>query len=250
MLFKNKFFLIGFLLLCFQAHSQNDILDFIVKDNDTLYGTLRFNGTKKMWFYQRVNLENGKSEIKEQKLSKKIKTIRKDGKIYHLRDGRYQTKMPVYPDYIVTPENDTIFGTIKSPKFFGKRHLLDRNGEKFFIKPELVKAFRIDNSTYRYLEENPEGNVAQKGEYFKIILDGEVSLYDFSRSRSGWADFSGIYVKKGEEFQRVYNAGFLLVTKELFGDHEELMKRIEEREFTVDNIYLVTQIYNRFLQNQ
>ena len=250
MLPNKRFVLFGLLLLCLQAYSQNDILDFIVKGNDTLYGTLRFNGTNKLWFYQKVTLENGESKITEEKLKKDIRTIRKNGKVYILKDKRYQTKTLILSDYVVTTGNDTIPGEVISPKLFGKSYLLDVNGNKHILKPEFVISYRMDNSVYRYLEENPERRIAQKGGYFKLILDGPISLYQFSGSGDGWADFSGIYIRKGEEFQRVYNSGFLRVTEAMFGDDEELMKRIEEREFAVDNIFLVTQIYNRYLINK
>lgn len=250
MLPHKRFVLFGLLLISLQAYSQKDILDFIVKDNDTLYGTLRFNGTNKLWFYQKVTFENGESEITEEKLKKDIKTIRKDGKVYILKDKRYQTRTPILSDYVVTTGNDTIPGKIVSPKLFGKSYLLDGNGNKHVLKPEFVISYRRNNTVYSYLEENPERRIAQKGGYFKLILDGPLSLYQFSGSGQGWADFSGIYIRKGEEFQRVYNTGFLRVTEAMFGDDKELIKRIEEREFAVDNIYLVTQIYNRYLSNK
>lgn len=250
MLLNNKFLLLlGFFFFSLQSYSQKDILDYIVKDKDTFYGAIRTNGTQnRLWFYHRVTGEDGKSFIKEEKISKKkIRTFRRNGKIFHYREGEYQTLVRVIPDYIVTKENDTVYGEIKTSFFMQKRFLLDKKGEKHPIKSDVVSAYSVDNKVYKLIN----------GSFSRLILEGPVSLYYFIQGNTGTglemsfnADLSGVYIHKGEEFQRVFNSGFYPVTEALFGDNLELMKRIEEREFTIDNIYLVTQIYNRYLEEK
>lgn len=233
----------------FHCYAQNDLLDYVVKDNDTLYGAIRANGTnKRLWFYQRIKRDNGSTFIKEEKLKKKnIKTFRRNGKVYHYRDKDYQTKIPVIPTYIVTTEGDTIYGEINTTLFMNKKYLLDDEENKYPVNPELVPSYSVDNKIYRLVD----------GSYSRLILEGPVSLYYFYQANTGGgmtmdfkADLSGVYIKKEREFQRVYNSGFLLVTRELFGDNLELMERIENKEFTYENIYLVTKIYNRYLENR
>lgn len=240
---------LGFCFFHFQSVAQNDLLDYIVKGNDTLYGAIRANGTNnRLWFYQKVSRDNGNTVVKEEKIKKKkIKTFRKNGKIFHLRDGEYQTLIPVLPTYVVTKAGDTIFGEINSTFFMNKKFLLDRDGKKHPIKPELVSSYSLDNKIYKLVD----------GSYSRLILEGPVSLYYFNQATQSaglsmdfQADLSGVYLEKGNEYQRVYNSGFLLVTEAFFGDNLDLMKRIEDKEFTYENIYLVTKIYNRYLENR
>ena len=69
----------------FHCYAQNDLLDYVVKDNDTLYGAIRANGTnKRLWFYQRIKRDNGSTFIKEEKLKKKNLTVQAYYILYNL----------------------------------------------------------------------------------------------------------------------------------------------------------------------
>lgn len=243
---KNQLLLLA-VIFCipFFSYSQQDLLDFIVKVKDTIYGTIRSNGTNnRLWFYHRVTKGNGKSAIRERKISKKkIKVFRKNGKIYELKDGDYYTVVPKIPDHLVTTNGDSIFGEFKK-NILLKEFLLGSNGIKHSLSSDSVISYSKNNETYKYVNKH----------LGRVILEGPVSLYYVYDAHPGVnrmdfkADFSGVYIKKGEEFQRVYRSGFYPVTQALFGDNEVLMKRIKEREFDIENIYLVAQIYNRYLK--
>lgn len=250
LLTKTNLLLSGFFFISLISYSQIDILDYVVKDSDTLYGTIRANGTQnRLWFYQRVNKPNGKSYIQESRISKKkIKTLRRNGKIYRYLDGDYQATEPIITNYIITTKGDTITGEVKTSRLFRKKQLVDTNGIEHPITTDVVYEYSENNRIYRFIN----------GSFSRLILEGPVSLYYFYQtgvnSGGGFgmdfqADLSGVYIQKGEEFQRIYNSGFLLVTRELFGDNLDLLERIEQREFAIENIYLVTQIYNRYIEN-
>ncbi|MEH1009583.1 hypothetical protein VDP25_17740, partial [Winogradskyella sp. ECml5-4] len=155
-------------------------------------------------------------------------------------------------DFVITNSNDTIYGKIKDPSL-GKLHLLDRSNTKIIIEKENIKSYRFNNEIFEHKEKRKATIFDKKGAYLKLILDGEVKLYEYeyyynemdlntnqyiNRSRNYF------YIEKEDELILLGNLLYKKRLAELFSENQILVSKILNEEYIIDNIYLIVKYYN------
>lgn len=275
---KLKGFLILALTLPYFGYSQNKFLDFgITQKNDTIYGTIRYAISNRSVLYEKSsNHEKDKIKFRVRKLSK-FKEIRLNDKIYTyeapskedgiyaqistrtipkdsvvVRLGDFTNIEKRFPDYVVTTTNDTIYGKIKDPTF-GKLQLLDASNVKVKINNDNIKSFRYDNAIFEHKEKERTTFFDNKAAYLKLILDGPVKLYEYEFQYShldiitgGRVNTTGYhyYIEKENELTLISGMSYPKKLMELFADNEVLVSKIKNKEYVIDNIYLIVKYYN------
>lgn len=272
-----KGFLILVLTLPYLSYSQNEFLDFgITQKNDTIYGTIRYAISNRSVLYEKSsNPEKDKIKFRVRRLSK-FKKIRLNDKIYTyeapskedgiyaqistrtipkdsviVRLGDFTNIEKRFPDYVVTTTNDTVYGNIKDPTF-GKLQLLDASNVKIKIDSDNIKSFRYDNAIFEYKEKERTTFFDNKAAYLKLILEGPVKLYEYEYEYSH-LDINGqrvnstvyhYYIEKENELTLISGMSYPKKLLELFADNELLVSKIKNKEYVIDNIYLIVKYYN------
>jgi hypothetical protein len=276
---KNKrTFLILAFILPFFAYSQNEFLDFVIdKNNDTIYGTIRNAISKRSVLYEKnSNPEKDKIKFRSHKL-RKFNKLRFNDKIYTYvepskEDGIYAIEttriIPTdsivnrlgdfiniekrLPDFVITNTNDTIYGEIEDPTF-GKLRLLDSSNTKVKIEKENIKSYRFNNQIFIHKEKRKATIFDKNGAYLKLILNGEVKLYEYEYNYNQLDMNTNQYVNRGENYfymekgDEVILLGNFLDKKrlaELFSKNQLLVTKILNEEYIIDNIYLIVKFYN------
>tara|TARA_R110000751_G_scaffold43361_2_gene100081 strand:- start:119 stop:964 length:846 start_codon:yes stop_codon:yes gene_type:complete len=275
---NQRTFLILAIVLPLFGFSQNEFLDFVIDHkNDTIYGTIRNVISKRSVLYE-LNSSPKKDKIKfRSHRLKKYKKIRFNDKIYTYvkpsnEDGIYAKKDTLtipkdsianrlgdfiniekrHPDFVVTNTNDTIYGKIEDP-IFGKLRLLDSSNVKVKIDKKRIKFFRFNNEIFEHKEKRRATVFDKKDAYLKLILDGKAKLYEyeyhytqqdlntnqnFNRSENYY------YIEKNGELILINNLLHQKRLVELFSDNKELTSKILNKEYVIDNIYLIVKYYN------
>jgi hypothetical protein len=275
---NRRTFLILAFILPFFAYSQNEFLDFVIdKNNDTIHGTIRNAISKRSVLYEKnSNPEKDKIKFRSHKL-RKFNKLRFNDKIYTYvepskEDGIYAGKttriipkdsiakrlgdfiniQKRQPDFVITNSNDTIYGKIKDPSL-GKLQLLDTSDTKVIIEKENIKSYRFNNEIFEHKEKRKATIFDKKGAYLKLILDGEVKLYEYeyyynemdlntnqyiNRSRNYF------YIEKEDEVILLGNLLYKKRLAELFSENQILVSKILNEEYIIDNIYLIVKYYN------
>jgi len=258
--------------------SQNEFLDFVINHkNDTIYGTIRNVISKRSVLYElNSNQKKNKIKFRSHRL-KKYKKIRFNDKIYTYvepskEDGIYAKKstrtIPKdsianrlgdfiniekrLPDFAITNNNDTIYGKIKDPTF-GKLRLLDSSNTKVKIDKEQIKAFRFNNEIFEHKEKRRATLFDKKDAYLKLILDGKVKLYEYEYHYSQMDLNSGQYINRSENYFYIEKGNDLILINNLlhqkklvkiFSENQMLVSKILNKEYIIDNIYLIVKYYN------
>ncbi|WP_218598764.1 hypothetical protein [Polaribacter sp. NJDZ03] len=274
---RRTYLILTFLIPVF-GFSQNEFLDFVVtQKNDTIYGTIRNVISKRSVLYEKnSNPEKDKIKFRSHKL-RKHKAIRFNDKIYTYvkpskEDGIYaeKTKRTIpknsianrlgdfiniekrLPDFVITNNNDTIYGKIKDPTF-GKLRLLDSSNAKVKIGKEQIRAFRFNNEIFEHKEKRRATLFDKKDAYLKLILDGKVKLYEYEYHYSQMDLNSGqylnrsenyFYIEKGNDLILINNLLHLKKLVEIFSENQILVSKILNKEYIIDNIYLIVKYYN------
>ena len=273
---NQRTFLIFAIVLPLFGFSQNEFLDFVIDHkNDTIYGTIRNVISKRSVLYELNSIpKKDKIKFRSHKL-KKYKKIRFNDKIYTYvkpsnEDGIYAEKDTLtipkdsianrlgdfiniekrLPDFVVTNTNDTIYGIIEDP-IFGKLRLLDSSNVKVKIDKKRIKFFRFNNEIFEHKEKRRATIFDKKDAYLKLILDGKAKLYEyhytqqdlntnqnFNRSENYY------YIEKDGELILINNLLHQKRLVELFSDNKELTSKILNKEYVIDNIYLIVKYYN------
>lgn len=273
---RNTKFLIILFITPFITYSQNEFLDFIVNEKgDTIYGTIRNIITKKSALYEKTT-DGDRIKFRIHRL-KKYKTLRFNDNIYtyqapRTEDGIYEKeafrKIPEdsiakvlgnfvsvkkkLPDFIVTNSNDTIYGKIKNPAI-GKIHLENSINEKIKIKEDVIKSFRFNNEIFVCKEKRRARIFDDKQAYMNLLLDGDVKLYEYtyntiefdaSTNKQMGVTLKHYYIEK--ETELILLGDFLHKKKlaYLFSEKEDLVQKILNEEYTIDNIYLIVKYFN------
>lgn len=270
---NRKIFSILLLILPFFAYSQNEFLDFVIdKNNDTIYGTIRNVISKRSVLYEKnSHPEKDKIKFRSHRL-RKFKKIRFNDEIYTYveaskEDGIYVKETSrIIPkdsiaktlgdfvniqkrlsDFIVTISNDTIYGQIKDPSI-GKLHLLDSKDKKIEIEKEKIKSYRFNNAIYVHKEKRKATIFDKKRAYLKLVLDGNVKLYEYEYNYKEYDLITNHYVSRSQVYfyiekgKEVILLGQFLYKKklaELFSENQILVSKILNDEYTIDNIYLI-----------
>lgn len=273
---KNSIFFVILLILPIISNTQNEFLDFIVdQKGDTIYGTVRNIISKRSALYEKIN--NGdKIKFRTHKL-KQYKTLRFNGDIYNYetpmtQDGIYEKETfrnipddsiaktlgnfvnvkKRLPDFIITNSNDSIFGQIKNPTL-GKLYLDNGSNEKFKIDKDIIKSYRYNNEIYVCKEKRKATIFDDKKAYMKLVLDGDIKLYEYQNDVTDY-NFNTIrqfrntnkyfYIEKGNEIILLGEYLYKKKLAELFSENKNLVAKILNDEYTIDNIYLIVKYFN------
>jgi len=265
-------------ILSYLSYSQNEFLDFVIdKNNDTIYGTIRNVISKQSVLYElNSNPEKNRIKFHTHRL-KKYKKIRFNDKIYTYvkpsnQDGIYAQKESNtisedsiinrlgdfvsiekrLPDFVITNTNDTIYGKIENP-IFGKLRLLDVSNKKIKVDKEQIKAFRYNNEIFEHKEKRKATLFDQKDAYLKLLLNGKVKLYEYESyyteqdlniNQSLNSPENYYYIEKDGELILINNLLHKKRLVELFSDNKELTSKILNKEYVIDNMYLIVKYYN------
>ena len=172
------------------------------------------------------------------------------------------TQLPIYPGksvkdegYVITNNNDTIFGMVELWKddCFIKVCLTNKMANKgTFYRADKIKKFKIGKSFY-------ESIVLKDAHYFfRRLIDGPVSLfdqYDVQKQNfaSGNIDFGSTkrtkkeyYLLKNDYLVKVPHTFFKKNMAEYFKDDEKLSKEIENNELGFENLVAIISEYNEW----
>lgn len=238
------------------GYSQDSVLDYMVKDGDTIYGALRSNGTNKLWLYEKKVSESGKIRIEKQRL-KGATVFRKDGVVYYLKKKEdrkrsffkngngyqnYETFIPELRDYVVTAEEDTIYGKITS--YNGRIiRFRDVQDQKLRLKEDNIPALRYNSRIYRLKEKQLAGYGDDKDYHLLVLVEGEVNLYAHHYG-DGFKSQRFYYLEKGDNLVKIPNTDYGHIMEDMFADAPKLIERLQAGEFTPENMFLVVKLYN------
>ena len=156
---------------------------------------------------------------------------------------------------MITNTNDTIYGRIKAP-VFGKLQLFNSSNIK--IEKNKIKAFRFNNEILQ-LKKNIIIDVpffTKDDAYLKLIFDGKLKLYEldqfYNRELTGkLADKLNLsysdkyfYIEKGNDLILITGLLYKKKLAEMFSEHQILVSKILNKEYIIDNIYLMVKYYN------
>lgn len=273
----NQIIIFLFLLSSIYCHSQKKYLDFIVnKKNDTIYGTFKEGINGKILYEKNSNLKKGGIKYYSHNL-KNLKSLSLNDELYiyekpNNEDGIYSktikksndtTKYVLkrikdflhteirLKDYVLTNTNDTIYGEIKNP-FFGKSYLLE-NKNTIKIEKETIEEYRNLNNVYRYLEKNKVDIFDNRNAYLKLIFNGNIKLYEYEKLVANTNQNNSLitnevknyyFISKNNVLYLLREINYKKTLSEIFADNPILISKINEGEYTLENIYLIVKFYN------
>jgi hypothetical protein len=273
----NQIIIFLFLLSSIYSHSQKKYLDFIVnKKNDTIYGTFKEGINGKILYEKNSNLKKGGIKYYSHNL-KNLKSLNLNDVLYiyekpNNEDGIYSktikksndtTKYVLkrikdflhteirLKDYVLTNTNDTIYGEIKNP-FFGKSYLLE-NKNTIKIEKETIEEYRYLNNVYRYLEKNKVDIFDNRNAYLKLIFNGNIKLYEYEKLVANTNQNNSLitnevkiyyFISKSNVLYLLREINYKKTLSEIFADNPILISKINEGEYTLENIYLIVKFYN------
>lgn len=266
--------------------SQNNLYDYILtKDNDTIFGIYRPKGI--------IDLNGKTKEIHP----KNIKELRRKNRIYKLvenansyenfttndslvfiniilKNGFWNNKIALYEhklnkekrkDYIITKENDTLYGQIIR-SFYLQYKIIDSKNVTS-IHSGRVKEFRKDGYRYYYRKKRKINHEDKKYGYLKLILDGPVKLYGYSmhmesgivdvRSEKGgkYKDYEienyemEYFIERDGVLNYVLPTRFYQIIKRVLPENKHLLKIIRNRGLKYYDIYFVINYFNEKFEN-
>ena len=254
------------------CYSQKKSLDYIVNQkNDTIFGTIRDGFGDKILFEKNPAFKKGGVKYYSHKL-KKLNSLFLNDKVYVYKpndeDGIYAepvkydtdtTKFivekfkdlvnikPRLEDYVLTNTNDTIYGQIKNP-FFSKKYLVDKIKLKHKIDKESIKEYRYNNDIYQYYEKKKVDIFDNRNAYLKLLYNGKTKLYEYEQNTDNYSqNLNGgnyYFVLRDNELHLIRRINYKEKVKEIFYDNPELISKINDDEYTIENIYLIVKFYN------
>ncbi len=239
--------------------------------NDTIYGTIRDGLGDKILFQKNPTFKKGGVKYYSHKL-KKLKSLCLNDQLYiyqpNNEDGIYAepikydtdtTKFivekikdfvnikPRLKDYVITNANDTIYGEVKNP-FFSKKYLVDANKLKYKIDKENIKEYRYYNNKYQFYEKKKVDIFDNRNAYLKLLYNGKTKLYEYQQNADNrHQDLNGenyYFVLLNSELHLIRMINYKEKFKEIFFDNPELISKINDEEYTLENIYLIVKFYN------
>jgi hypothetical protein len=256
-----KIILITLIFISHEISSQNKFLDFIVThNNDTIYG--RYRGNK-------LIDPNKKSHKVNRKI---IKTIRSDDKIYHLallknkdffsdeNDSLIEiskNQKPLFKkesyyyvrklnkkerkDFIVTNNNDTIFGKIKQITFGGKK-LVTELGEKYPVSSS--KLFREKGAIFLIRNDlRTKGNLTSPNEVELLYNGRKAKLFKQVIENPNYYNVH-YYIEKDGKMELIIPERFTKMITRIMPENKKMLNKLRKREYTYYDIYLVIKYFN------
>lgn len=275
---KKNIFLFLLIFIKVGIYSQTQIYDYIVdNNNDTIVGIYSEN-----YF---VDLNKKKYELPNER----IKTIKHKDIIYTLRDKNFKIsndsivylkifenpnnpfknkksiyahdlKLELIADYMITKNNDTIFGQV-SRSIFNKYKIIDKTGKKIQFGTKKVKEFRKDGVKYFNKKKRRIGFGDKKYGFLKLLIDGNAKLYEYTilrqntgvgiSSSNGASMINGgssyeshYYIESGNNFDLINSNRFYRIIKRLLPENEKLHLKIRKKEFNLNTIFYLVKYYN------
>ncbi len=253
-----------FVLLCSATSSigqQRQFLDYVVKGNDTIFGTIReiapadyvlvWQGDKNSGKSPVIGLRNAKAvrfndniyldnREREDPIYASAKP-RQTEPVVSRRLGKLTSIEPATPDYAVLQNGDTIFGTIGQKDnrivFAAGNQQLDDG----------VKSYRYQNDIYT------RSATAALG-FMKVLTDGKITLLEHTPKQR---DYNRIYidryrsndvvyyVQRGNQVTEVSATNFPDSALQVFSDNSALVELIKSKIYSYENMYLIAKFYNQ-----
>jgi len=268
---KKIIFIIIFLSI--KSYSQNDLYDYIItSENDTIFGF--YQDMKLIDLNKKKHRINSKDviEIKRNDCIYRLMTVINkdfysnendsliDMNIANIRPLLYK-KSTLYvrkldknlrKDYIVTIQNDTIYGQIKLSTFHNYK-LIKKSGEKIMISPSLTLEFRKDGFKYLYKKKRPYTIGDKRYAYLKLLYDGKVKLFDYTILTNSFSPFSHsnsfdsethYYVERNDVIELINPTRIITILKSIIPENKTLFKKIKSREFPYKNMYIIIKYFN------
>lgn len=273
MVTKEKLILILLIISSFSSYSQNEYLDYIVtKKNDTIYGTMRRNLSDFVLFEKKPKFKKGGLKSISHNLNR-MKTIRYNDKIYNFKkrdnsDGIYEsssindtiskntieTKLnknyinieEKLTDYIITTESDTIYGIINQP-LIGKPYMISKNNAKIKIEKNDILEYRFNNSIYNYIKIFNKILFVDENDFLRRLTNGKIKIYQLiinSNSNNFSSENFNYFIIKDDEISHIHSLNYKKKLSEILIDNQELIDKINENEYTIENMYLIGKYYN------
>ncbi len=255
------------------SYSQNEYLDYMVtKNNDTIYGTIRIGYNDFVLFEKKAKYKKGGLKSISHKL-KRSKSLRYNDKIYTYQkrdnsDGIYDTTSKEenkqdnlietkfnkdyiniedkLTDYVITTKSDTLFGTINKP-LIGKLYLVTENNVKIKIEKNEVLEYRFNNSIYNYLKIPNKIFLIDENDYLRLVSSGNIKIYKLiinSDSKNFPLGTLNYYIIKDNEISHIHSLNYKKKLSEILIENQELVDKINENEYTLENMYLIGKYYN------
>jgi len=273
-----RYYFILLFLAC-SGHSQNQFLDYFVdKKGDTIYGTIRDGLRISQLYIKNPNPKNDKVAFYVKPI-RNARAVRYNDKLYFpvsknrnadpiygdqsrdaidsskvvIRAGDYQCTSPKLPDYVVTDSGDTLYGSIRKP-LAGKMYL-ESSGEKHKIAIETTKAYRCKNRIFVRAETAVPTMFGKRTTFLELLLAGRMTLLAYRDADDGNADAIDGYlnlpvstrwfIQKNGELIPVPALTSLHKLDELFGEKPELVEKIKDKTYSIENMYLIVKYYNQ-----
>lgn len=261
--------------------SQNHFLDFAInQENDTIFGVIKDGFKEKSVLHEfNTNYKKDKIKFKSHDL-RKFKKIRYNDKIYKydkivFEDGIYTTNLKNenskdsisirmgnfinfqkrLSDYVITINNDTIFGIIENPKI-GKMKLIDSDNQKVTIDNKTVKSYRFHNQIYENRVKSKVAINDNKEAFLKLIYNRKVKLYEYkfenqTHNTSNIKSPSNLFyfIEKNDELVMINQLNYRKKLVNLFSDNTSLANKILNKEYDFENLYLIVKYYSESMNN-
>lgn len=127
------------------------------------------------------------------------------------------------------------------------------------IGKDSIKEYRYLNDIYQYLEKERINVLDNKKAYLKLLLNGKVKLFEYEYHRTNlnqtnpnylqkrtidpFVDYY-YYILKDNELILLRNLGYKKRLIDLFSEMNQLVAKINDDEYTLENIYLIVKYYN------
>lgn len=243
-----KYFLLFFIAVFQFSQAQNEFLDYaITTSNDTVYGLIK---KKQLHFIKKSNAMLSSINLND------VKSIRKDDVVYFktLKPKKYSktylkdfiSEKKTLQDYIVTTNNDSIYGDIKNP-LFGSKYIKGKNNIRVNISKRDALSYRYKNQAYDLKKLDTSIVYVEKSVFLKQIIKGKVSLYTYKvlKNDVGSINPTTFYIiEKKEKLYLISNSNYKQQLVDLFIDNNELVELIDNDFYTLGNIYLIVKMYN------
>lgn len=153
-------------------------------------------------------------------------------------------------------DNTTVKGFIRVKNFGGIKFKKTLESQAIDYTPNQLKGYDVSGWQFRYIE-NPE---TKKTKLYKLILEGQVSLYEKLQNDSNLSYLNNFHNNSAFSFSVKYNQPiyFIRTKKELvkigktlkkkyyyiFSDCSSLIKKIEKKQFKKWDLYPIVEYYN------
>ena len=149
-------------------------------------------------------------------------------------------------DYVITIKSDTLFGTINKP-LIGKLYLVTENNVKIKIEKNEVLEYRFNNSIYNYIKIPNKIFLIDENDFLRLVSSGNIKIYKLiinSDSKNFPLGALNYFIIKDNEISHIHSFNYKKKLSEILIENQELVDKINENEYTLENMYLIGKYYN------